>query len=104
MALRNAKAFWSGYKIVTSLPAPLIGFWASALFRGLHNWRDAVQAIVISLLCFLAAVGLTFIVSLFRAPMLNGAPIFALRMRKYPNVQQKWRALTSPFCEHPAHL
>ncbi len=70
IAVKDATAFWSDHKIVTSLPAPLIGFLAWSVFKGLNSWKDVMQAAIVSVLFFLAAIGLTFIFSLVKAPKL----------------------------------
>lgn len=71
MAVAETKAFWTAHKIATILPAPVIGFLISTvLTHGLHSWRQLLQAVVLSVLGFLAALTLTFMVSLARSPKL----------------------------------
>jgi hypothetical protein len=71
-AATDAKAFWSGHRIMVFLTGPLIGLLASsALKKGVHgwdSWDDIMHTVLISVLCFLATIVLTFIVSLIRSP------------------------------------
>jgi hypothetical protein len=48
----------------------LIGFLATALFKGLYGWRDILEAISISILSALGAFVVTFLVSIVKAPKL----------------------------------
>jgi len=71
IAIKDVRAFWTAHKLITSLPAPLVGFLISIILsKGVHSWMDFLQAVEVSLLSGAAGFTLTMIVSLVKAPKL----------------------------------
>jgi hypothetical protein len=68
IAIKDWKAFWTAHKIITTVPAPVIGFLISAWIIGLRSLISLRQAIEISLLSGLAGFVLTMLLSLVKAP------------------------------------
>jgi hypothetical protein len=66
--MKDARAFWSAHRIATSIPAPLVGFIAWGVFKGLNSLTDIMQASLVSIASSLFAFVATVIVSLVRAP------------------------------------
>src|ERR1017187_1602496 len=90
IAVADARAGWTAHKLATTIPGPLLGFLASALVtRGLHNVAQVLQAITISILVFLALIGITFLASMVRSPrLLNDQKDEAIRsLQKPPQTQ-----------------
>jgi hypothetical protein len=71
IAVRDARAFWTAHKIVTTVPATVIGLVMTIVVKGgLYSGRDVMETLAISALSFLGSLGLTFLVSAIKAPKL----------------------------------
>jgi hypothetical protein len=70
-AITDFQSFWNAHRIVTSVPAPIIGFLVSLILsRGIHTLANFWTALETAAISALAALSLTLSVSLFRAPKL----------------------------------
>lgn len=87
IAVKDFKTFWTAQRIVTSVPAPLIGFITSAVVsKGLHSFMAFIQAVEISLLSGVAGFALTMLASLVRAPkLLNDQRLSDIKTRDEEN-------------------
>lgn len=70
LAVSETKAFWTAHKLVTTIPGPLLALLGWTIFRGIPKRGDVMQVAIVSIVLFLATVGLTFLVSVIRAPKL----------------------------------
>jgi len=70
LAVAETKAYWTAHKLVTTIPGPLLALLAWTVFRGVPKRGDVMQVAIVSIIGFLAALGLTFLVSFVRAPKL----------------------------------
>jgi hypothetical protein len=67
-ALKQTRAYWSAHRVVTTLAGPVITASLLASRAGWHAWSSIVPYAAVSVVGFLAALALVFLVSLSQAP------------------------------------